>query len=180
MKKLVELKKSHEAKSRYLVKKENKAIKKEKQNSSKAAQIQVQKFKTERSFSSPLKDSPRNVAKKSCHHTPQCILRDPFPPPYGPRTLSQTERDNKLLINEAVQIFTGQALDFLKQEDDETLHDTITKLEAVKHMLKPLDEEESVFDEIIESAKYVKDAIESLGSNNEFDDKNYFIVVGWQ
>ena len=102
-------------------------------------------------------------------------LHQPFPPPLGPRTLKQTELDNAILINEAVQTFTEQVLDFIQQDDEETLDDTIAKLEAFKKMLEPeSDEKESKFEELIQMVKTAKKAIDNLNKNHDELDEDYY------
>ena len=77
-----------------------------------------------------------------------------------------------MIKNEAIQTFTQEALDFLKQDNDETLDDTIKKMEAFKNLLEP-DCEESEFDELIQMVKTAKEAIENLNKSTEYDDDYY-------
>ena len=50
-------------------------------------------------------------------------------------------------MRQLVNTFTVQVLEFLKQEEDERLDDTILKLEALKKMLEPDSDKESVFED---------------------------------
>ena len=77
-----------------------------------------------------LEDStPKHLLR--CLHAPQCLLRQTHPPPIGPRTFLQAELDTELSKKEAIEAFTAKVLDFLKQEEGETLDYNILKLEAL-------------------------------------------------
>ena len=152
-----------------------KEIKKYKQVIKKAAEVEeVTKLKVEREETTAVRtvnlgSESQTLLEYTCPHIPQCIWNEPRPPPLGPRTLEQAQLDNELIKNEAIQTFTQEALDFLKQDNDETLDDTIKKMEAFKNLLEP-DCEESEFDELIQMVKTAKEAIENLNKSIEYDD----------
>ena len=65
---------------------------------------------------------------------------------------------------------------FMKQEPGETLDDTIKKLEALKTMLEPTNDDEtkeSEFDNLILLVKSTKEAIETLVNTEDEYDKEY-------
>ena len=78
-----------------------------------------------------------------------------------------TELDREISKNEAVKTCTVQVLEFLKQEEDETLDDTILKLEALKKILEQDSDKESAFDELIQKVKITKEA-RSLSNSIRF------------
>ena len=65
-------------------------------------------------------------------------------------------------MRQLVNTFTVQVLEFLKQEEDERLDDTILKLEALKKVL-----EQSAFDELNQKVKITKEA-RSLSNSIRF------------
>ena len=114
---------------------------------------------------------------ETCSHSPQCILREPRPTPFGPKTLKQSETESEIIKNEAVQTFMEHVRKFMKQEPGETLDDTIKKLEALKTMLEPTNDDEtkeSEFDNLILLVKSTKEAIETLENTEDEYDEEYF------
>ena len=164
--KLEDYKEKNEAEARELKRNKKKALKMERKELKNAAEIEVKKMKAEREkveiiedFDQPSDDN--NLAKLLiCPHSPQCTLREPCPPPHGPKTLQQVELEEELDRKEAIQSVTESLLEFM-QEPDDTLDDTVAKLEAIKPLLEPdVDlNKESQIDKLIEEVKMMKEAI---------------------
>ena len=185
LKKMADVKYKYESEARELKKKEKKLMKKEKKEVKKAAELQIKKIKEERQYKNtdnlndPEQTSPHDphpIPAAVCPHSPQCHLREPFPPPYGPRTLKQAELDETLTkTEEAVDSLIEKVRDFIKQEPGETLDHTIYKLESLKTILEPDNtEEESELDKIIRtSVKVTKEAIENLANTEDEYDEEY-------
>lgn len=102
-----------------------------------------------------------------CTHNPQCILRDPKPPPFGPKTLAEFQMEEDIVKQESIEGFINYVKDFIKKEDGETFDDQIEKLEALKRLLEPQEPADSVFDDLIEKIKTVKEAVNNLSRNDE-------------
>ena len=179
--KLREIKEKYFTEIRQQEKNQRKEKKKEKQSLRKTAQLEVQKFENARNYSK-LNDTIlpdltlQTPICQRCPHMSQCILRDPHPPPFGPRSLRQTELDNEIAKVEAIQTFNDHVLNFVKQEEGETLDHTIAKLEALKNLLEPHPNEESEFDNLIQMVKTAQETIASqfgFGENFEYDE-DYF------
>ena len=182
LKKMADVKYKYESEARELKKKEKKTMKKERKEDKKAAELQVKRNEEERNLRK-IKDNlnyPEQTTFHAalpadvCPHSPQCHLREPFPPPLGPKTQKEVELDDSIAKNES---FIEKVLDFLKQEPGETIDDTIFKLESLKSILEPSHgnpEEESELDKLIESAKVTKEAIENLANTEDDYDEEYF------
>ena len=57
--------------------------------------------------------SPTELRLETCSHSPQCILREPRPTPFGPKTLKQSETESEIIKNEAVQTFMEHVRKFM-------------------------------------------------------------------
>ena len=106
--------------------------------------------------------------KKSSTHIPSH-------PPHGPLTLVQSELENILLANEAVEAFKESVMKFIKVEPGDTLDTTISKLEVLKNMLEPGIEhvEDSEFGKLIEMIKTTKESIEHFHEDTEYGDGDF-------
>ena len=82
---------------------------------------------------------------ESCAHKPQCILRDPKPPPFGPITFAEFQLEAEIGKRGSIEEFINYVKDLIKLEDNETLDDQIEKLEALKRLLEPQEPADSVF-----------------------------------
>ena len=94
-----EYKNKQEAEARELMKNQKKIMKKERKETRKAAELEVKKMRAEREAKENktidnhevIEDDPIEVEIKkenliNCSHSPQCFIREPNPPPYGPKT----------------------------------------------------------------------------------------------
>ena len=158
----------------------------------KEAEIKIEKMNLERDktrqneannnleFETKTEEQNTEISLK-CNHFPQCITRQPIPPPIGPLTFKQFELTEAVIemekIESEVDRFVENVVDFLRDESSDNLDITIAKLEAVKKMLDPNAEPEgriSQFDELIEMAKHSKDIIENMKNKKDEDDDDYF------
>ena len=72
----------------------------------------------------------KTADKTPCTYNPQCILRDPKPPPFGPKTFAEAQLEDEIVKHESTEEFINYVKDFIRKEDNETLDDQIEKLEA--------------------------------------------------
>ena len=117
---------------------------------------------------------------KFCKHSPQCSIRQPKPPPFGPPTQTQFETTKAATDNEAKELelkdLTDQILDFFQTEPVSDMDFTITKLEMIKSLFEPKNNEErdlSKFDDLIKIAKENKDIIENIEKEAHDDEHSY-------
>ena len=114
-----------------------------------------------------------------CNHSPQCIFRQPLPPPIGPPTKEQFETRESVLKCEAkekeLDSCAAQILDFFNSEPLNDIDVTIWKLQQIKSLLEPNNEnvEPSQFDDLIKQAENYKQAMDNLVNNQEDDDHLY-------
>ena len=191
---LTEYRIKHEEESRELKRKQKKLLKKGKKDLKKAAEEELKKMRIEReativtieeteSFVEEVEKNvfePNTESLETCEHYPQCISREPLPPPLGPLTLQQFETEALVEKKEeeikAVETFVKAVLKFMKKEPGDTLDVTVAKLEALKKLLEPeiKDEEPSEFDNLIETVKNTQELLDSIvNSNIEEDDYEY-------
>ena len=180
MENLVDYKKKNEAEAREIKKKKKKALKKEKKELKKNAEIEVKKIRADREKVETLGDLNQPSGDKNletpliCPHSPQCTFRGPRPPPHGPKTFKQVELEEELARNEAIQSVTESLLEFMEQEPNDTLDDTIAKLEALKSLLEPDNDEtkESEIDKLIAEVQIMKEAIENM-HKDDYDEEDF-------
>ena len=104
-----------------------------------------------------------------CKHTPQCRLRDPIGPPFGPRTELQAQLDDAVLRQETVAKVLGDIKTFLKQEETDTIDDQIEKVKVLKELLET---EDSEFDDLVNQLETIKLATTKL-NDIEVDLEDY-------
>ena len=179
--KLLDYKHNHEKEAREIKKKQKKIMKKERKSSKEVANIEVNKMKDRREAKIKERESVIEVfeeetkfgKKDYCVHSPQCVLREPSPPPLGPQTFKQSELDTEITKHEVYESSSQSVLEFLEEEPGDTLDTMITKLKALKAMFEPNnneDSKESTFDELIKKVKTTKEAMEVL-NDEEYDDE---------
>ena len=153
--------------------------------------IEILKLKKREQKNTPNTDLNENDLGKEtllktpiCPHSPQCAERQPYPPPHGPPTLDQSEVQECVARNENVEIevkqFVTKIMDFYKSEPVGDLDTTIAKLEVIKELLEPENDESdepktSEFDELIEMAKDTKQKLEAMKTSefDEYDDYSF-------
>ena len=75
------------------------------------------------------------------------IFRQPYPPPHGPPTKTQSDLDQILLTNETVskmETFTQIVKNFFQYKAGEDIDITITKLQAFNELFEPSFEKKSL------------------------------------
>ena len=137
LRKMKEFKEKYDREQIQLKKKLKKESKKKKKETEREAK-EILKRRNENEFTAedaayiPALKTADKTQLEPCTHNPQCNLRDPKPPPFGPKTFAEAQLEDEIVKHESTEEFINYVKDFIKKEDGETFDDQIEKLEALK------------------------------------------------
>ena len=164
---LLEFKSNYDAEQLRLKKKHKKEMKNQKKEIKKAAREALA------NNNNICKDDSELNCDSECAHTPQCRLRDPMGPPFGPRTELQTHLDDAVIRNETVVKVLEDIKNFLRQDKNDTIDDRIEKVKVLKELLETENSGDTMFDEVINQLEIVKSAIAEMNNDVDYEDNDY-------